>query len=59
VGALWLPKNTILRSVSLYDETPLTIFGAVGEGITLVQQPSSVALASDMPKAFCSPPAGQ
>ena len=36
-GALWVPKKVILRSVSLADGTPLTVFGAVGNGITLVQ----------------------
>ena len=41
-GALWLPKSTILRSVSLHDQMPLTVFGAVGEGITVVQNAPSL-----------------
>lgn len=36
-GALWIPKNVILRSVDLANKTPLTVFGAVGNGITLIQ----------------------
>lgn len=37
-AALWLPKSTIVRSVNLVDGTPLTTFGAVGNGITPVQR---------------------
>ena len=36
-GALWIPKKVILRSVNLVNDTPLTVFGAVGNGITLIQ----------------------
>jgi hypothetical protein len=36
-AALWVPKSTIVRSVGV-DGTALTIFGAVGDGITPVQR---------------------
>ena len=38
-GAIWLPKNTVLRSVNLNDQAPLTVFGPLGDGLTLVQPP--------------------
>ena len=37
-AALWLPKSTIIRSVSLVDGSALTVFGAVGNGMTAIQQ---------------------
>lgn len=36
-AGLWLPKETILRSVSASDGTPLTVFGAIGNGLTAIQ----------------------
>jgi hypothetical protein len=42
-GALWLPKNTLLRSVSLKDQAPLTEFGPVGDGLTVIQPPLRTA----------------
>ena len=38
-GALWLPKEVILRSVNSETKEVLTVFGAVGNGITVVQPP--------------------
>lgn len=42
-GALWLPRDVVLRSVNLQTNEPMTVFGAVGDGITLVQQPDPSA----------------
>ena len=36
-GALWLPKTVVLRSVSEETGLPLTTFGALGEGMRVVQ----------------------
>lgn len=38
-GALWIPRNVILRSVNIANDEPLTVFGAVGDGISLIQSP--------------------
>lgn len=43
-GALWLPRGVILRSVNNDTNLPLQVFGAVGEGITAVQQASALAV---------------
>ena len=36
-GCLWLQKSTVLRAVNAQDGAPLSIFGAVASGITVVQ----------------------
>ena len=57
VGALWLPKSVILRSVNVADGTPMSVFGAVGNGVTLVQQPSAlVSPVSGRPGAGAAAP---
>ena len=40
-GALWLPRNVVLRSVRHVDGELLTVFGAIGNGAQLVQTSES------------------
>ena len=49
-GALWLPKQTIIRSVQISDGTPLTTFGAVGNGISALQPSVDLSLAAPTEK---------
>ena len=35
-GAVWLPKNCIIRSVDATDKTELQVHGAVGDGLDVI-----------------------
>jgi hypothetical protein len=38
-GAIWLPRSTLLRSVDALSGDLVTLFGAIGDGMTVVQKP--------------------
>lgn len=58
-GALWIPKKVILRSVSLTNEMPLTVFGAVGNGITLIQKVDEFGSGGEFVPNCALPPASE
>jgi hypothetical protein len=37
-GAIWLPRSTLLRSVEPLSGDLVTLFGAIGDGMTVVQK---------------------
>jgi hypothetical protein len=37
-GALWLPKNALLRSVHQGSKEEIQVFGALGDGTRIVQR---------------------